>query len=58
LPVLLLAVSLIGLGLVNGCSSNFSIGGSSASPSSTSTITVLAKSGSQQSSTSFSLTVN
>jgi hypothetical protein len=56
--VLLLAVSLIGLGLVNGCSSNFSIGGSSASPSSTSTITVLAKSGSQQSSTSFSLTVN
>jgi hypothetical protein len=58
LPVLLLAVSLIGLGLVNGCSSSFSIDGSSASPSSTSTVTVLATSGSQQSSTTFSLTVN
>jgi hypothetical protein len=58
LPVLLLAVSLIGLSLLNGCSSGFSISGSSASPSSASTVTVLATSGSQQSSTTFSLTVN
>jgi hypothetical protein len=57
-PVLLLAVSLIGLSLLNGCGGNFSIGGSSTSPTSTSTVTVLATSGSQQSSTTFSLTVN
>jgi hypothetical protein len=58
LPVLLLAVSLIGLGLLNGCGRGSSVGGSSTSPSSTSTVTVLATSGSQQSSTTFSLTVD
>jgi hypothetical protein len=57
LPVLLLAVSLIGMGLLNGCGGNFSASGLT-SPSSTSTVTVLATSGSQQSSTTFSLTVN
>jgi hypothetical protein len=54
-PVLLLVVSLLGLGLLNGCSSSFSIG---ASPSSTSRVDVIAQSGSQQSFTTFSLTVN
>jgi uncharacterized protein YceK len=55
--LLLLVVSLIGLCLLNGCGSGFSISGSSASSSSTATVTMLATSSSQQSFTTFSLTV-
>jgi hypothetical protein len=54
----LIAVSAVGLSLLNGCGSGNSGGVSSAPQSATYTITVNATSGSLQHSTSFSLTVN
>ncbi len=56
--LLLLAVSVLGLGLLNGCNSGASIAGATSPQSSTSSITVIATSGTLQKSTTFSLTVN
>jgi hypothetical protein len=56
--LLVLAVSVLGLGLLNGCNSGASLAGPSSPPPSTSTITVTATSGTLQKSATFSLTVN
>jgi N-acetylneuraminic acid mutarotase len=58
-PMLLLAASLAGLGLLNGCGGGgSSAGGSSTPQSTTSTVTVTASSGTLQHTATFTLTVN
>jgi hypothetical protein len=56
--LLVLAVSVLGLGLLNGCNSGASLTGATSPQPSTSTITVTATSGALQKSATFSLTVN
>lgn len=56
--LLLLAASLAGLGLLNGCGGGSSAGGSSTSQPTTSTVTVTASSGTLQHTATFTLTVN
>lgn len=56
--LLLLAASLAGLGLLNGCGGGSSAGGSSTPQPTTSTVTVTASSGTLQHTAAFTLTVN